>query len=256
MAISYSPYPNLPTAADLPSSDDTPVDNELQNLLPNLLGALLASIWADRWDWFWGVDMGIYYHPYKAAMIPDGFLSLGVERIKDPGLRLSYVFWEENNIVPTLSLEVVSETYNGEYSKKKRDNARMGVPYYVVYNPFGGKLRRSGQRRLTPNQHQKLEVYQLHGDHYRLLRGSPVWLPEIGLGIGYDQGTYQGIMREWLYWYNEAGQRYFAPEELLTQVRQRAEQELQRAEQESRRVEQLSAYLRSQGIDPDNLPVT
>lgn len=34
---------NLPSTADLPCSDDTPVDNEDQNLLPNLL--LLSLIY-------------------------------------------------------------------------------------------------------------------------------------------------------------------------------------------------------------------
>ncbi|NJL10851.1 MAG: hypothetical protein HC908_13635, partial [Calothrix sp. SM1_7_51] len=34
----------------------------------------------------------------------------------------------------------------------------------------------------------------------------------------------------------------------------RAEQESQRAEQESQQKERLANYLRSQGIDPDNLP--
>jgi hypothetical protein len=30
-------YRQLPTAEDLPCSDDTPVDNELQNDIPNML---------------------------------------------------------------------------------------------------------------------------------------------------------------------------------------------------------------------------
>ncbi|MGD1939015.1 MAG: hypothetical protein ACFCA4_15890 [Cyanophyceae cyanobacterium] len=34
----------LPTATELPCSDDAPVDNEDQNLLPNLLLMLLAEI--------------------------------------------------------------------------------------------------------------------------------------------------------------------------------------------------------------------
>jgi hypothetical protein len=29
-------------------------------------------------DWFFGIDMGIYYHPGKPAIVPDGFLSVGV----------------------------------------------------------------------------------------------------------------------------------------------------------------------------------
>ncbi|MEH2077119.1 MAG: hypothetical protein V7K57_22430 [Nostoc sp.] len=49
--MEYSiPLPLLPTAAELPDSDDTPVDNELQNLVPNLLLAILSAIWSDRHD--------------------------------------------------------------------------------------------------------------------------------------------------------------------------------------------------------------
>ena len=61
--IQYNPLECLPSAAELPDSDDTPVDNELQNLIPNLLAAILALIWGERADWFFGVDMGVYYAP-------------------------------------------------------------------------------------------------------------------------------------------------------------------------------------------------
>jgi hypothetical protein len=33
----------LPTSDELPDSDDTPVDNEIQNLIPNLLLAVSAA---------------------------------------------------------------------------------------------------------------------------------------------------------------------------------------------------------------------
>ena len=42
-------------------------------------------------DWFFAVDMGIYHNPYEPAIVPDGFLSLGVERFYDENLRRSYV---------------------------------------------------------------------------------------------------------------------------------------------------------------------
>ena len=37
----------LPTAEDLPDSDEMPVDNELQNDIPNILLNLLREIWSD-----------------------------------------------------------------------------------------------------------------------------------------------------------------------------------------------------------------
>lgn len=40
--VQYNRLHCLPTSAELPDSDDTPVDNELQNLIPNLLEAILA----------------------------------------------------------------------------------------------------------------------------------------------------------------------------------------------------------------------
>lgn len=52
--VQYNPLQYLPSATELPDSDDTPVDNELQNLIPNLLLAILAVVWKDRMDWFLG----------------------------------------------------------------------------------------------------------------------------------------------------------------------------------------------------------
>ena len=224
MLKNYDPRLCLPSAEDLPDSDDTPVDNELQDLIPGLLKATLALIWAERMDWFFGVDMGIYYHPDEPAIVPDGFLSIGVQRIVDEDLRLSYVFWEEQR-TPILVLEVVSQKRRGEYSKKKKRYLELGILYYVIYNPL---------RRRKPS----LEVYRLEGDRYVLQPGEPVWLAEIGLGIGRARGSYQGITREWLYWYDEQG-RYLTPEERIYEAEQRAQL--------------LAQKLRDLGVDPNSL---
>jgi len=223
--LKYNPLHCLPSAEDLPDSDDTPVDNELQDLIPGLLKAILAWVWASRMDWFFGVDMGVYYDPDQPAIVPDGFLSLGVERIFDEDLRLSYVLWEEN-VVPILVLEVVSHKRRGEYSSKKKLYAELEVLYYVVYNPR--------RRKKAP-----LEVYRLVNGEYVLLRGNPVWLPEVGLGIGSERGTYQGITREWLYWYDQQGVRFLTPEERATAAEQR--------------VQMLEQQLRSLGVNPESL---
>ena len=223
MLLQHDPRACLPSAEDLPDSDDTPVDNELQNFIPNFLLSTLSHILSERMDWFFGVDMGIYYDPYQPAIAPDGFLSVGVPRIIDEDLRLSYLLWEEQT-VPILVLEVVSQTRRGEYTTKKNFYAEMGVLYYVVYNPL---------RKRKP----KLEVYQLEKGQYQLLAGEPVWLRELGLGIGREIGIYQGITREWLYWYDEQGKRYLTPEE-----------ELRSAQQRNKKLEE---HLISLGIDLD-----
>jgi Uma2 family endonuclease len=40
--------------------------------IPNLLEAILALAWHNRNDWFFGVDMGIYYAPSQPALVPQG----------------------------------------------------------------------------------------------------------------------------------------------------------------------------------------
>jgi hypothetical protein len=176
--------------------------------------------------------MGIYYDPNQPAIVPDGFLSLAVQRFIDEDLRLSYVLWEEKKL-PILFLEVVEEKYRGEYTTKKEFYAELEILYYVIYNP---------RRRKKP----PLEVYRLENGEYILQPGNPVWLSEIGLGIGRERGTDQGITREWLYWYNKQGQRLLTPEERI----QEAEQRRMEAEQ---RAQMLAELLKALGIDPENL---
>ncbi len=215
MLLKADPSLKLPTPKDLPDSDDTPVDNELQDLIPGLLKSILAMIWPERMDWFFGVDMGIYYEPEEPAIVPDGFLSIGVPRIIDENLRLSYVLWEEQKL-PILILEVVSQKRRGEYTTKKAFYQEMGILYYVIYNPL--------RRRKSP-----LEVYKLIDGNYQLLPGQIVWLEEIGLSIGESVGLYQGLERKWLFWYDQSENRYLSPEESVRQARE----ELQKVKQQA-----------------------
>jgi Uma2 family endonuclease len=241
MIVHFDPKHCLPSSYELPDSDDTPVDNEIQNWIPNLLLLTLALAWSERTDWFFGVDMGIYYDPDQPAVVPDGFLSLGVDRYVGEEGRLSYVFWEEDNIPPTLALEVVSKTYGGEYKRKKALYADLGIRYYAVYQPN----RRSRRPR------QPLEVYRLENGVYQQLEGDPFWLPEVGLALGRERGTYMGYEREWLHWYDEAGDRLPTPEDSIQQERERADQQQAIAQQERERAEKLAAQLKALGIDPN-----
>lgn len=241
MLLNYNPLHCLPSAEDLPDSDDTPVDNELQELIPHLLKDILALIWAERMDWFFGIDMAIYYNPDEptTAIVPDSFLSVGVPRIIDSDLRLSYVLWDEQ-VIPSMILEVVSQTRRGEYTKKKEDYAKMGVLYYVIYNPL---------RKRKP----RLEVYELKNGKYELLPGEPVWLSQINLGIGRETGIYQGVEREWLYWYDRQGKRYLTHEERAREAQQQAREAQQQALAAKERAKLLEEKLRSLGIDPNEL---
>jgi hypothetical protein len=64
-----------------------------------------------------------------------------------------------------------------------------------------------------------------------------VWLPKVGLGLGRERGIYLGRDREWLYWYDDTGQRLSTPEEGIAQ--------------ESARADRLADKLKELGIDPE-----
>lgn len=127
--LEYNLSKYLPSADELPDSDETPVDNELQELIPGLLKSILLILWAERMDWLFAIDMGIYVDPDEPPIVPDAFLSLGVERVYDEELRPSYVMWDEN-VVPILTLEIVSPTYRKEYTKNSTITRQWG--YFIM----------------------------------------------------------------------------------------------------------------------------
>jgi hypothetical protein len=81
-----------------------------------------------------------------------------------------------------------------------------------------------------------------------------IWIPELKIGLGLWSGSYRHRVRHnWLRWYDGQG------EWLLTETEiERSEKERERSEKERERSERLKLvnYLRSIGIDPDNLPPT
>lgn len=251
--LTYSKNRQLPTAEELPSSDETPVDNQLQNDIPNLLLSLLASIWAGRDDWYFGVDMAVYYNPNEPAIVPDGFLALGVKHDTGERGRLSYVLWEEHNIMPIFTLEVISEKYNSEYEDKLADYETLGILCYAIYNPLSGRKGRFKNRA-------RLEVYRLISGKYELIamENNRVWLPEIGLGFGYEQGEHIEWNREWLYWYDESGNRYLTAEERAVKAEIIAKQQSLIANQErlarqqaEQKAQRLAEMLKEMGVDID-----
>ncbi|MDY7012580.1 MAG: Uma2 family endonuclease, partial [Cyanobacteriota bacterium] len=145
-----------------------------------------------------------------------------------------------------LVLEVVSHTPGGEYSTKESIYAKLGVLYYVIYNP----------QYSNRDKHQPFEVYKLVNGTYRWQIGEPIWLPEIQLGLGRGMRNYGGVEREVLYWFDEGGKRYLSSEEAeqqaqqqLLQIRQqleREQQERQLAQQEAERSQQEAEQSRQE----------
>ncbi|MBK1989302.1 Uma2 family endonuclease [Sphaerospermopsis aphanizomenoides BCCUSP55] len=144
--------------------------------------------------------------------------------------------------VPAIVIEFLSDTEGGEYSVKRTYppgkwffyEQILQVPIYVIFDPDGGLL----------------EFYQLENGHYSLKQPDENglhWIDAMGLFLGTWRGEKETRSGYWLRWWDEAGNLLPWSVELISQERQRAEQERQEKER-------LIAYLKSQGIDPDNLP--
>jgi Uma2 family endonuclease len=238
----------LPTAEELPDSDDQPVESELQELVSGLLKTILLDIWRDRTNWLFGLDLGFYYDPDQPAIAPDGLLSLGIEEVDDDGLRPSYVLWDEK-VIPQFVLEIVSRTPGKEHTKKFKIYQSIGILYYLIYAPL--RKRKA-----------KFQLYKLIEGEYVLQSDgkNPYWMSEIGLAIGVEKQTYRNHQREWLFWYDENYVKYPTPTE-------RAEAEAAVAKAESQRADiavaaqaaaeqknnALRQRLRELGIDPDSI---
>lgn len=123
----------------------------------------------------------------------------------------------------------MSWTPGGEYEEKLDIYAKLGVLYYIIYNPEYWQRDRD----------QPFEVYKLVDEVYQLQIGEPYWMPEISIGIGRHQTIVGGIQREVLTWYDQQRNPYLTAEE--------------QAEQERQRAERLAARLRELGEDPEQL---
>lgn len=146
--------------------------------------------------------------------------------------------------MPIVALEMLSHKPGGEYDEKMSIYAGLGVLYYIIYNP----------EFWLRDRHQPFEAYELIDGQYRQQIGEPYWMPEVGLGMGRSQQVIGGIEQEILVWYDESGNAYPLPDAAAGQMREELRVEQQRAEGLQQRAERLAEYLRSQGIDPDNLP--
>jgi Uma2 family endonuclease len=247
----------LPTAEELPCSDDMPVDSELQELIPGLLKTILMDIWSGRKDWLFSIDMAFHYDPANTStsLAPDGMLSLGVAEAANENLRSSYVLWQEK-ILPLFVMEVASKSSGGEKTRKFDIYQSVGILYYLIYSPL---LKRKA----------KFQLYKLIEGKYVLQSSGqqPYWMPEIGLAIGAEKRVYGDKEREWLYWYDENDVRYPTPMEKVAMETKRADAEAQKAELEAQRAEsELAARIAMEhkfndlrekmkvlGIDPDSI---
>ena len=254
----------LPDHTQLPESDGSFVKNFQEHpqsiILTSSIEPVLQQLHPDG-QYCIGQDSGIYWTltqpPEKGAEAPDWFYVANVPPLLNGEYRRSYVLWKEK-IVPLIAIEFVSG--NGDEERDNTPPPKAGkfwvyeqaikIPFYAIY-----EVRKAS-----------VEVYQLiDGRYARILpnqRGHYAIAP-----MGVELGIQEKGSIPWLRWWDRDGnllltaeERVIVVEAIATQERLAkqeaeaiAEQERLIALQERNKNEKLAAYLRSLGINPDEI---
>ena len=244
----------IPDISNLVIEDDTPVDNFQSEKQQRLLVEPLYSSWSPGIPFIAAANVGLFYALKQDPLVPDAFVSLGVQMPIDWSQKQnrSYFVWEFGK-VPEVCIEVVSNKVGKELGSKKDDYARIGIPYYAVFDPL---KQLQGKDELNGTL---LKVWVLTARKYVELP-QPFWLETVGLGLTLWAGEFEGQPGLWLRWCDEAVKVISTGTERAVLEEQRANQERQRANEAQTLLEQerlekamLLERLRAMGINPDEL---
>ena len=224
--------------ADLITEDDEPVDNLLSAKQQRFLVEPLYSSAKLKRPFLADSNVAIYSTPRAQPIVPDMFLSLGVQVAAEwwEKEHRSYLLWEFGK-APEVTVEIVSNQKGNEEGSKLRDYAALGVLYYVIYDP----------RQFLSDD--IIRVYQLVAREY-LLRPD-YRLSQVGLSLTLWYGAFEDISAMWLRWCDAAGEIILTGAERAEQEHQRAEDAHLRAQQAQQRADRLAAQLRALGIEPE-----
>lgn len=228
----------LPTMYDLPSESlqEPGLPDQFHIWQPRLLEDTFIPPDYPPNQVFIASDLNLYYDPNHTLWFkrPDWFAVLGISRLyQQTELRLSYVVWQEG-IYPNVVVELLSpSTEKEDFGQTLREINQpptkwevyekiLRIPYYIIFDRYTDNLR----------------VFQNIAGRYQELtiNDSRIWLRELELGIGLWQGTYQGVTRLWLRWYDTTGNWIPTP-----------------VEQEQAKTQRLAARLQELGLTPEEL---
>jgi hypothetical protein len=216
----------------LVTEDDTPLDSILTEKQERLLSEPLYTSWSGpppREDgalrpFVVMANVGLFSSLPEPPVVPDVMLSLDVAVPQDQSDKKNrtYLVWRYGK-APEVVLEIVSNAKGGELDARRARYERIGVAFYVVYDP----LKLLGD--------MTVRAFELRGGTYvELVRP---WFEQVGLGLTEWEGTFEGLRLRWLRWCTRDGKVVPTGAE--------------RAEKAEARAERLAARLRAQGIDPD-----
>ncbi|MEZ4870628.1 MAG: Uma2 family endonuclease [Caldilineaceae bacterium] len=177
------------------TEDDKPVDNIGSEKQQRMLAHILYG-WSgpgEGRDFAVFANVGLYYSVHEPPLVPDVMVSLDVkvpEEIWRKKENRTYLLWEYGK-PPDLVIEIVSNKVGKEGDLKKEKYARIGIKYYVIYDPA---------QRLSK---EMLRIYELRSTGYELM--TEWWMAGVGLGLTFWQGKFEDVDTVWLRWCDQDG---------------------------------------------------
>ncbi|VXD17762.1 conserved hypothetical protein [Planktothrix serta PCC 8927] len=222
--------------------EDEPVENTTQPLIAGALRESLELASLIQPEMLIASNFGLCATVNGELVIkaPDWVYIKQVQPIEAEKARKSYTPNLQGDI-PSIVIEFLSETEGGEYSVKRSYppgkwyfyEQILQVPIYAIFEPVTGQL----------------EVHYLQNGRYELDKinqNSRYWVEDLKLFLGVWKGEKEQRNGYWLRWWDEGGN-------LLPWAVEKVQQERQRTAQEHQRAEKLADFLRSQGINPDDI---
>lgn len=196
-------YPDI---SQMILEDDEPLDSFINEKQQRLLTTVFYS-GADTGinvPFIAAANVGLFPHVRHSGIVPDAFLSLNITAGEDWLARnvRSYLFWEFGK-QPDVVIEIVSPTPGNELGSKLTDYARLGIPYYAIYDP----LKKLGETLLR--------VFQLQGGSY--VSKNDAFFPEVNLGLTLWSGSFEKSNLTWLRWCYADGNLIPTGDELAAQ---------------------------------------
>ncbi|MBX9579201.1 MAG: Uma2 family endonuclease [Gemmataceae bacterium] len=176
--LDFSALDRLPKDGELPYSDGEPMDTAWHRDCMTLLIGSIRHHWRNRDDYFVGGDMFVYFSPDRVFHTdfrgPDFFVAKGVDRHKK---RFAYITWQENGQLPSVIIELGSEsTLDRDRGEKKDLYERIRIPEYFLYDPAEPRLE--GWRLTSLRGYVPIEVGP----------GGRMWCEQLELWVGHWDG--------------------------------------------------------------------
>ena len=225
-----------PDTSLLITEDGKPVDNLFVEYLYRLLTEPLWTSWTAPEGKPFRVlaNVGLFFKYKEPPLVPDVMFALDVEPPKDPRHKdnRSYFIWIVGK-APDIVIEIVSDKRGREDSEKMRAYERVGVKYYVIFDP--DEILNEGV----------LRAYCLSPDKYRPI--DPSRFGDTGLGLTLWDGEYNGATNTWLRWIDSTGK-------VVPTGKEKADAEKALGQAAMDRVRQLEDRLRSAGLSLNGSP--